>query len=72
MLSLTSAASLGPLAERLAAVLATPADDPFTPDWVAVPSAGDWTAAMLAHVATCVGVVPRTRTCRGVLANRLP
>lgn len=40
MLRLTSAPSLGPLAERLAAELAVPADDPFTPDWVAVPSAG--------------------------------
>jgi exodeoxyribonuclease V gamma subunit len=40
VLHLASAARLEPLAAALADVLATPPDDPFTPDWVAVPSAG--------------------------------
>jgi exodeoxyribonuclease V gamma subunit len=39
-LHLTVAEQLEPLAAALAAVLADPPDDPFEPEWIAVPSAG--------------------------------
>jgi exodeoxyribonuclease V gamma subunit len=40
VLRLIAAPALAPLADRLADTLAGPRDDPFTPDWVAVPTAG--------------------------------
>jgi exodeoxyribonuclease V gamma subunit len=45
------AGSLEPLADRLAAVLADPLDDPFTPELVAVPAGGvkAWLTARLAQ-----------------------
>ncbi len=48
---LTVAGSLEPLADRLAAVLADPLDDPFTPELVAVPGGGvqAWLTAQLAR-----------------------
>ena len=48
---LTVAGSLEPLADALAAVLAEPLDDPFTPELVAVPGGGvqAWLTAQLAR-----------------------
>ncbi len=48
---LTVAGSLEPLADALAAVLAEPLDDPFTPELVAVPGGGvqAWLVAQLAR-----------------------
>lgn len=40
MLSVVTADRVGPLASRLAAILADPVDDPFVRDWVAVPTEG--------------------------------
>ena len=40
MLQVSSASHAGPLAARLAEVLAAPLPDPMEPDWVAVPSEG--------------------------------
>lgn len=40
MMHLYSAGSAGPLSEKLADVLSEPPADPFTPEWLAVPSDG--------------------------------
>ena len=67
------AGSLEPLADQLAAVLADPLDDPFTPELVAVPGGGvqAWLTARLARRlgATTPGAVGRHRRQRRV---RLP
>jgi len=63
---LTVAGSLEPLADALAAELAVPPADPFTPDVVVVPGAGvrAWLNARLAHR---LGATPRGAD--GVVAN---